>query len=189
MSISNNRSFFRIDAMIPCGYRIMTEAASLENPLPVSLDSNYIEEYFLEDFNELEEQIKEITAIISKKSDLVAKALNALNSKINFLVQTVDKKQLTQTIPVRMVNLSAGGLAFKVDQKIDTSYKVDILIQPTQDEEPVLARCDIVKVIPEADGSNTIALEYQSISEDNRRKLVYFIQSKEIEYANQERNK
>ena len=187
MDTKNNRIFFRIDTMIPCGYKILTEEQSKKNPLPTSLDSNYIKEYFLEGFHELDEQIKEMTAQISQKSHLLSQALTALNSKVNFLMQTVDDKQLARTIPVRMVNLSAGGLAFKINEHVDLSCKVDILIQPIPDEDPILARCNIVKIVPETDGSTTISLEYQDLSEDDRRKLVYFIQSKEIEYANKQR--
>lgn len=187
MKTKNNRSFFRIDAMIPCGYKMMTKKQSEKNPIPTSLDSSYIEEYFLEGFHELDEQIKEITVQISQKSHLLSQALTALNSKINFLMQTVDYKQLARTIPVRMVNLSAGGLAFKINEHVDLSCKVDILIQPIPDQDPILARCNIVKIVSETDGSTTISLEYQDLSEDDRRKLVYFIQSKEIEYANKQR--
>jgi len=86
-----------------------------------------------------------------------------------------------------MVNLSAGGLAFKINEHVDLSCKVDILIQPIPDQDPILARCNIVKIVPETDSSTTISLEYQDLSEDDRRKLVYFIQSKEIEYANKQR--
>ncbi len=93
---------------------------------------------------------------------------------------------MVHAIPQRMVNISAGGLAIKVTENVNANDKVDLLIQPLEDESPVLVRCNIVKVIPEADGSaTTVALEYQNMSEDDRRKLVYFIQSKEIELANQ----
>ncbi|MBD3822768.1 MAG: PilZ domain-containing protein, partial [Thiotrichales bacterium] len=60
--------------------------------------------------------------------------------------------------------------------------------QPLAEEPPVLARCNIVKIIPESDGNTTVALEYQGLNEDDRRKLVYFIQTKEIEAASQQRN-
>lgn len=188
MSSSNNRSFFRIDVMLPCSYRVLSEEESIEKPLPSPPDANYIEQYFLEDLHQLDEQITEIITQISQKSTLLSKALTAMNSKINFFMQTIDQKQLTRTIPQRMVNISAGGLAFKVEEPIQKSDKVDILIQPLPDESPVLVRCNIVKIIPEQENVSTVALEFQSMSEDDRRKLVYFIQSKEIEFAHQNKD-
>ncbi|BBN59938.1 PilZ domain-containing protein [Hydrogenovibrio marinus] len=188
MSTQNNRSFFRIDVMLPCSYHVISEEESIENPLPTSPDASYIEKYFLQDLQGLDEQITDIIEQINQKSSLLARALTAMNSKINFILQTIDQKQLSRTIPQRMVNISAGGLAFKVHEAVTTSDKIDILIQPLAEEPPVLARCNIVKIIPESDGNNTVALEYQGLNEDDRRKLVYFIQTKEIEAATQQRN-
>lgn len=188
MSAQNSRSFFRIDVMLPCSYHIISEEDSIENALPISPDATYIEKYFMQDLQGLDEQITEIIEQINLKSNLLAKALTAMNSKINFVLQTIDQKQLTRTIPHRMVNISAGGLAFKVEGPVSETDKVDVLIQPLSEEPPVLARCNIVKIIPESDGTFTVALEYQGLNEDDRRKLVYFIQTKEIEAANQQRN-
>lgn len=188
MSTQNNRSFFRIDVMLPCSYHVISEEESIENPLPTSPDASYIEKYFLQDLQGLDKQITDIIEQINPKSNLLARALTAMNSKINFVLQTIDQKQLSRTIPQRMVNISAGGLAFKIHESVKDTDKVDILIQPLAEEPPVLARCNIVKIIPESDGSTTVALEYQGLNEDDRRKLVYFIQTKEIEAASQQRN-
>ncbi|WP_232023502.1 PilZ domain-containing protein [Thiomicrorhabdus aquaedulcis] len=112
-----------------------------------------------------------------------------MNTKINFLLQTVDEKQLSRAIPHRLVNLSASGIAIEMSEKIDQSYKVDLLIKPLVNESPVFVRCDVVSISPNKDGSqsSTVALEYQKLTEEDRRKLVYFIQAKEIEYAQEQR--
>ena len=185
MNAKNNRSFFRINAMIPCGYRVLSAEEAKKRKDSSSLDAGYIEEYFLENFHDLDEQIKGIVVQIGQKSDLLAKALTALNSKINFVMQTVDVKQLVQTIPLRMVNLSAGGIQFKIDEAIDESNKIEVLLQLSAEDQPIMILCNIVKTSAEKDGSNLVSLKYISISEEDRRKLIYFIQSKEIELANQ----
>lgn len=186
MSSKNSRSFFRIDVMLPCSYRIVPEEEAINQPLPTAPDAGYIEKYFMENLTQLDEQLSTVISQIGQKSTLLATALTAMNSKINFLLQTVDRKQLVHAIPQRMVNISAGGVAIKVTEDANTNDKVDLLIQPLEDESPVLVRCNIVKIIPEPDGiGSTLALEYQNMTEDDRRKLVYFIQSKEIELANQ----
>ncbi|KUJ71596.1 PilZ domain-containing protein [Thiomicrospira sp. WB1] len=188
MSSRNSRSFYRIDVMLPCSYRIITAEAAEKNPIPHQPDANYIEKYFLEDFGELEQQIQDVIGEIGQKSGLVATALSALNNKINFMLQTIDQKQLVAAIPQRLVNLSAGGMAFKVQEDVEQTDFVDLLLQPLADESPILVRAKIVKIIPDTNdpSSKTIALEYLNLTEEDRRKLVYFIQSKEIEYAHKD---
>lgn len=183
MASKNNRSYFRIDVMLPCSYRILSEEDSIEHPLPDIPDASYIEKYFMEDLQELDEQIKGMIAQISQKSNVLAQALTAINSKINFVLQTIDHKQLSRSIPMRTVNISGGGIAMKIDEPAQLSDKMDILLQPLPNETPILVRCNIIKITPDTDGTNNVALEYQRLSEEDRRKLVYFIQSKEIEYA------
>lgn len=181
----DQRSFFRLDVTLPCSYRVLSAEEAKAHPLPTSPDSSYIEKYFLENLGQLDEQINDIINQIGTKSLLMATALTAINSKINFLLQTVDQKQLTKAIPQRMVNLSASGLALDIEDTISTTDKVDLLIQPLKDESPILTRCNVVKIMPGKSCVNCslVALEYVNLPEDDRRKLVYFIQSKEIEFA------
>jgi c-di-GMP-binding flagellar brake protein YcgR len=186
----DKRSYYRIDVIMPCSYRILTKSEADETLLPSSPDAKYIEEYFMENLSQLDEQINEVISHINQKSSLLASALTAMNSKINFLLQTIDEKQLTRAIPQRLVNLSGSGIAIDVEDNIDMDDKVDLLIKPLANETPILVRCDIISITPLTDGSNgsTIALSYQALSEDDRRKLVYFVQAKEIEFAQKKRN-
>jgi hypothetical protein len=112
-----------------------------------------------------------------------------MNTKINFLLQTVDEKQLARAIPQRLVNISGSGIAIEMEENIDTSQTVDLLIKPLANESPIFVRCDVVSISPCKDGSSrsNVALMYQKLTEDDRRKLVYFIQAKEIEYTQEKR--
>lgn len=186
----DKRSFYRIDVMMPCSYRILSHEEAEEKALPMSADAKYIEEYFMEYLMQLDLQINEVISQINQKSSLLATALAAINSKINFVLKTIDEKQLTRAIPQKLVNLSASGIAIDIEEDVLISDKIDLLIKPLDNESPILVRCDIVKITQLNDGSkgSTIALTYQSLSEDDRRKLVYFIQTKEIEFAQKERH-
>jgi len=186
----DQRSYYRIDVIMPCSYRILTQEAAENTLLPTSPDAKYIEEYFMENLSQLDEQINEVISHINQKSSLLATALTAMNSKINFLLQTVDEKQLARAIPQRLVNLSGSGIAIDVEDDVQETDKVDLLIKPLSNESPILVRCDIIKITPLSDGSPgvTIALSYQALSEDDRRKLVYFVQAKEIEFAQKKRH-
>lgn len=180
------RSFFRIDAMLPCSYRIISKEEAEKTPLPNNPDASYIEKYFMDNLSELDKQITELIGQIGERSTVVASVLNAINNKVNFFLQTMDQDQLTHSIPQRLVNISAGGVAFDVTEKVEMTDKVDLLLKPLKDESPILIRCKIVKVIPKGN-VNVLAVEFENITEDDRRKIVYFIQTKEIEMANKQR--
>ena len=187
----DKRSYYRIDVIMPCSYRVLTNEEAEKTPLPDNPDSKYIEEYFMTNLAELDSQINEVISQINLKSSLLASALTAMNSKINFLFQTIDEKQLSRAIPQRLVNLSGGGIAIDIEEPVTITDKIDLLIKPLPEESPILVRCDIVSItpLPEEDSEGyTVALFYQALSEDDRRKLVYFVQSKEIEYAQKKRN-
>ena len=185
----DKRSYYRIDVIMPCSYRVLSAEQAEKTVLPSQPDSKYIEDYFMTNLAQLDEQINDVISHINIKSSLLASALTAMNSKINFLLQTIDEKQLSRAIPQRLVNLSGGGIAIDIEEEVTEADKIDLLIKPIPDESPILVRCDIVNIKPLADESGvTVALSYQSLSEDDRRKLVFFIQSKEIEYAQKQRN-
>lgn len=185
----DQRSFYRIDVMMPCSYRILSKLEAENAPLPSTPDAQYIEEYFMQNLGQLDEQINDAISQIGQKSTLLATALTAMNSKINFILHTIDDKQLARAIPQRLVNLSAGGIAINIEEKIQETDKIDLLIKPLPNEMPILVRCNIVKMTPLNNGSSgaEVALNYENLSEDDRRKLVYFIQEKEIEMAQKNR--
>lgn len=187
---TDQRSFFRIDVMLPCSYHIMSAKEAEDTPLPSNLDSNYIEKFFLENLTELDQQINEIIAQIDQKSHLMANALTAINSKVNFVLQTIDEKHLSRTIPQKMVNVSASGLSFNIEEKLEVTDVIDVLIKPLKDGHPILLRCNIINIMQGRDNNNdsTVSLQFQQINEDDKRKLIYFIQQKEIEFAQQKRH-
>jgi len=186
----DQRLFYRIDVIMPCSYRIVDQNDLDNVSLPDNPDSKYIEDYFMKNLTQLDDQISEVISQINVKSSLLASALDAMNTKINFMLQTIDADQLTRAIPQRLVNLSGGGISFVVNEAVDSRDKMDLLIHPIPNEKPILIRCDIVSVTPltKEKESYRVSLKYQTLPEDDRRKLVYFIQTKEIEIAQQERS-
>ncbi|GKT11097.1 MAG: hypothetical protein ISEC1_P0060 [Thiomicrorhabdus sp.] len=182
----DQRSFYRIDVQMPCSYRVLSPQEAEKNMLPINPDAKYIEKYFMTNLAQLDEHINEIISHITEKSSLLAIALTAINSKINFVLETIDDAQLTRAIPTRTVNLSGSGIAIDIDENISKNDKVDLLIKPLEAETPILVRCDIIKITPLEHGNN-VALSYQNLNEEDRRKLIFFIQSKEIELAQKKR--
>lgn len=184
----NNRSFFRIDVMMPCSYRILSYQEASETTLPEHPNATYIEKHFMHDLVTLDQHLHDIIGKIGEKSELVSQAMTLLNNKIDFFIQTLDEKQLAKSIPQRMVNISGGGVAIKVHRVPNKEDKVDLLIKPLVDEDPILIRCNIIKITPDENGHATVALEFHHLGAENRRKLLYFVQSKEIEFALQQKD-
>lgn len=178
------RSYFRIDVMMRCSYRVIPAAEVDKNPLPEDTSGGYIEQYMMEDLIKLDKHINDAIVQINERSSLLANAINSINTKLNFLMETLDSSQMLKAIPQRPVNLSGNGIALDIDQDIDLDDKVDLLMQPLENQAPILVRASVVNVQPKEYGTmNRIALTYDSLREEDRRKLIYFIQSKEIELA------
>jgi hypothetical protein len=190
--LQNKRSYYRLNTMLPLSYRIVSAEEAAQNPLPTDPDTRFIENYFLSNLKQLDEQLQQAIDVISKKSDLLASALHALNTKVNLALQTLDKTQLTHMLPLVRVNLSGGGLAFEVNEQVGLTDKVDILMQPLPHEPPILVRSRIVNIQPlpeKGPNAHRIAVEFENLTEEGRRRLIYFIQKKELEQAQIKREK
>ncbi len=188
----NKRIFYRLNTMVPLSFRVLSEQEARQEPAPNLPDSQYIERHFLDNLQETERELQQAINAIAERSDLLASALHALNNKINVALQTLDRKQLAHMLPLVRVNMSAGGLALETDRDIKETDKVDLLMQPNPNEPPILIRSHVVNILPLPDkGPNRkrVALEFENLPEEIRRRLIYFIQQKELEQAQIERAK
>jgi hypothetical protein len=183
---AQKRAYFRMDALLPMSYRIL-KPEEARNPLPATIDTLFIEQYFSTELDEIDSRIENAINLIAEKSSLMANALQAINEKLNFLTQTIGDDAIKYVIPTVPVNISAGGLSFDTAQHVDHGATVDLLLVLNKHEEPILLRSQVVKVIPRPDGTQMVALEFQHMGEEARRQLVYFIQTKEIELAREKR--
>lgn len=189
---ANKRSYYRLNTMLPLSWRRLSAEEAQQQPLPSDPDAQFIESHFLANLQQIDQQLQQAIETIGQKSDLLASALHALNSKVNLALQAVDKRQLAHMMPLVRVNLSAGGLAFDLPFRPEDTDRIDILMQPLPDDAPILVRSHIVNIRPQPEkGPNVhrVAVEFENITEDARRKLIYFLQRKELEQAQIERAK
>ena len=180
----SQRKFFRIDTVMPCSYRILrTEEEKNQNIFSTS-DEGYIEQYFMADMAELDSTIDKMVKAGQEQCPQLAKAVLSINKKINFLLNTLDESQLNHAIPMRSMNISGNGAALEIKEPIALEDEVELLLKPLEHEGPILVRCDVVKILemPESD-HHWVALNYKNLSIEDSRKLIFHIQSKEIEQA------
>ncbi|HIQ40637.1 MAG TPA: PilZ domain-containing protein [Sulfurivirga caldicuralii] len=188
----NKRAYYRLNTMLPLSYRILSAEEAKANPIPTETDATFIEKHFLANLQQIDQQLQQAIDTIGRKSDLLASALHALNSKVNLALQAIDKRQLAHLLPLTRVNLSASGLALELPLRPKETDKLDILMQPLTDETPILVRGRIVNIQPLPEkGANIhrVAVEFDNLTENARRKLIYYIQRKELEQAQIERAK
>ncbi len=188
----NKRAYYRLNTMLPLSYRLLSAEDAKAHSLPTDPDAAFIEQHFLNNLQQIDQQLQQAIETIGRKSDLLASALHALNSKVNLALQAIDKRQLAHMLPLARVNLSASGLAMELPVRPNETDKLDILMQPLPDESPILVRGHIVSIQPlpeKGPNAHRVAVEFENLTEDARRKLIYYIQRKELEQAQIERAK
>ncbi|WP_019556459.1 PilZ domain-containing protein [Thiomicrorhabdus arctica] len=181
-----NRNFFRINVKIPFCYQIIPAQEAEETPASESSDARFIQNSAIKTLKSLEDEANEIIALIGEKSSLMAKALSVINKRVTYAIDSMPK---SNDAPVTMVNISAGGMAFDVNEAPNENDKVDVFIQPSPDIKPIVTRCKIVKILPPKFGSQgcSLALEFESIVEADRSRLTDWVNRKQLEDAAHER--
>lgn len=182
-----NRKFFRINVKIPFCYQILSEQEAEEMPVSAGSDAHFIENSAVKTLKALEDEANEIIELIGQKSSLMAKALSVINKRVSYAIDSMPK---SNNAPVTMVNISAGGMAFDVNEAPNENDKVDVFIQPNPDIKPIVTRCKIVKILPPKFGSqgHSLALEFISIVEADRSLLTDWVNRKQLEEAAQKRD-
>lgn len=183
---AQQRAYYRMDTMLPMSYRILTSEEA-HNPLPATADALFIEQYFPSALNELDERIEDAVNLIREKSAIMASALDALNEKLNFIVHGLGEHAIKHVLPTIPVNLSAGGLSFNLSQNVPVNSTIDFIIFLNINNDPLLIRAQVVKVVQNPDATFMVAVEFRNLNEEMRRQLVYFIQTKELEMAREKR--
>jgi hypothetical protein len=180
------RAYFRLDVTLPMAYRFLTdEEASI--PLPAIPDTAFIEHHFKTKLTDIDQKIEHLIDTISSQHKLLGSIFKALNDKMNILAPALNEKSVRNIVSSIPINLSAGGLSFATFESIRHGQMVDLLLALDHAADPVVIRSQLVKIIPQGDNSNYIALEFQNVTEEARRQLVYYIQTQELAMARQKR--
>lgn len=182
-----SRQFFRINVKIPFCYQILSAQEAEKIPAPTDSDARFIQNSAIKTLKALEYEANEIIELIGQKSSLMAKALSVINKRVSYAIDSMPK---SNDAPVTMVNISAGGMAFDVNEAPGENDKVDVFIQPSPDIKPIVTRCNIVKILSPKFGSqgHSLALEFETILEADRSRLTDWVNRKQLEDAAQKRD-
>lgn len=176
----NKRNYFRLDVTAPLAYRVLPMNVE-PSALVATADSAFVKDFFVDHLKKLDEEIHEVLEQIGVKSQLLAKALTAINRKMDFLLDTIDEKNLIQTLPMVTFNLSGGGIAFTMNQPAEMGQLIEVIMLLDETGNPLILRGRVVKTRPKDDSGYWVSIEFTDISEDDRRLLIFFIQTREIQ--------
>ncbi|AHF02343.1 hypothetical protein THIAE_07860 [Thiomicrospira aerophila AL3] len=180
MDVSQRR-FFRLDVKIPCGYHVLTQQEANISVLPNVPDSKFIENHFLPSFTKIDQEIQQALDLIGQKSRVLSDIITLINKKIDLFHDRIQFSDLTNTLPIRDVNLSGNGIMLPIKEMVTKEHKVDIIFKTSPTSEPILVRCTVVNIVRD-NNIQKVALTFDRISEKQQREIVYFLQNKEIEY-------
>ncbi len=176
----NQRQFFRFDVTLPCGYHVLTQQEADTKPLPNVPDSKFIEKHFLPNFTQIDKEIAKNIELIGQKSQLLSRLFEMLNQKIELLHDRIQFSDLSNSLPVKDINLSGNGMMLIIKEPVTKDHKVDVIFKTYPDVDPILIRCSVVNIKLE-DSQQKVALTFDNVSEKQQRDIVYFLQNKEIE--------
>ena len=91
--------------------------------------------------------------------------------------------------PERSVDISGSGIAFVVDNELaeDTALKLEIILHPENHFISILGRVIGCRKNPEGEGY-LVAVDYESISEDDREHVIHHILKKQMEEIREKKN-
>lgn len=170
--------YARIDKMIK------ELLATLRNALherllmfPVELDKDFDDRAFIGNLQQLaDKQILPAQVLVK----LIAK-LNYQNDLRNTLVEVHKEFSDYQAWPKRPLNLSSGGLAFLTDDIYEKFSYVDSVL--VLDGELLLVTGKILNQVEMKMGVWKTMVNFDLITEEDQKKIKYFIQSAEINEA------
>jgi len=175
MPIHERRQHFRIEDHIYFNYRIMEpgEICSDRTMTDELLGENgqrYLEAAHY--FQDIDYELAELTQVLALKEPALAHYLNLLNAKIDYLSRQM---LMTNTIQMRKVNISLGGMAFKTPilMKENTMLKLVIYTKPKM--IPIIVEAVVVYSQFQNSNSYRTAISFNNLSNEQEQILSQHI--------------
>lgn len=144
MPIHERRQHFRIEDHIYFNYRVLAEGeAFTDRGLVDELLGNSGQKYLETShyFQDLDYELSELSQAIAMKDPAVAHYLNLINTKIDFLLRQM---VMDENMPMRKVNISLGGMAFKTNKLLKENTGIKILIYTKPKMVPLILDATVV---------------------------------------------
>lgn len=144
MPIHERRQHFRIEDHIYFNYRILAPGEVYPDHIVIDQLLGENGQRYLEAahyFQEIDYELAELTQVIGLKEPTIAHYLNLLNAKIDYLSRQM---LMTNTIQLRKVNISLGGIAFKTNELIKEKTLLKLVIYTKPKMIPIIVEGTVV---------------------------------------------
>ncbi len=181
------RRFYRIDDELMLRLDMIKESEAearlknfLENQHAFSLRNN---------FNlQIEQHIADFKRI-SRKMPELGRYLGVLQSQIDAISERQDQDDFSASLSVKLVNLSAQGIAFNHDEAPALKSLVELSLKLIPSGVMVVIFARVIRLTPsneESEGKNRISLDFEYIHEADREILIKYVHSKQMKSLNSE---
>lgn len=180
MPVHERRQHFRIDDHIYFEFREIKpgEVCSdlmISKQLLGEQGMRYMEA--VQYFQDIDNELSDLTQNIALEHPGVAHYLNLLNSKIDYISRQVF---MGNQVQMRKVNISLGGMAFKTDKqyKLETHFKMVIYTKPKM--SPILVDATVVYCQYQGATSYRTAVEFEKLNLEQEQLLSQHIMLAQI---------
>ncbi len=177
----DRREFFRLDDNVNLSFEVLTEEEMLErvNELTLGLTDSLT---VMTRMMSISQQLTANLHRIDQRDPDIADYLRGLDEKIEILAQTyLSKNSDLSDLPKQTVNLSAGGIAFRVDDviAIGAPLEVKLLLFPSYSGILVYGR--VVSCDPSDENSYQVRIDFECIRDCDRDVLIRHILRRQSE--------
>ena len=186
------REYFRIDDEVALDYRLIGEGEAEQ--LREKIQSRLLDRFTAaSSFTATSRQITHVMHKVQNQSPELARCLQAIDQKLNMIAQLfVSEEMDLHEQSTREVNLSAGGISFRSQQKI----RIDSLLELRMVLFPSLVGILTVSRAVQCERVNDanlkfpwqISVVYEHLRESDRELLVRHIMSKETQQLRSRRS-
>ena len=186
------REYFRIDDEVALEYRLISQDEA--ERLRERIQSRMVDRFTAaSSFTATSRQMTHVMHKVQNQSPELARCLQAIDQKLNMIAQLFVSEEINlHEQPTFEVNLSAGGIAFRVRHEI----KIDSLLELRRALLPslvgILTICRVIQCERPDDGNLKfpwqIGVVYEHLRESDRELLVRHIMSKETQQLRSRRS-
>lgn len=181
MPVHERRQHFRIDDQIYFEYRIL-KPGNCYSDKSITVDLLGVSgQRYLETtnyFQSLDYELAELTRNLALKEPALAHYLNLINAKIDYLARHLT---MGEKIPLRKVNISLGGMAFKTREKLKNATRLKVVIYTKPKMIPIILNAQSVHCQYLNESYYRTAIQFENLTEEQEQLLSQHIMLAQVQ--------
>lgn len=175
MPVHERRQHFRIDDRVYFNYRILAPGEfcsdlAITNQLLGEQGKKFMEAAHY--FQEIDNQLSELTPDIGLEHPGLAHYLNLLNAKIDYLSRHI---LMNGNVEVRKVNISLGGMAFKTPELVKEGTLIKVVLYTKPKMIPIVLDGKVVYSQFQNEESYRTSIQFNGLTQEQEQLLSQHI--------------